>query len=299
MVGDIGEKVGMRDIRFDPCPTAEDLPRFLELRRHIGIPDFAAYRELFERAWAERLLLSGKCVEVRQLPPDYTPAQDHPFHVLMAVNEHTGAKGRTAVEFLDQYERLGRKRFLSKAAESTGYARFMLSSIECSVGSRIPGLSRFRVQRALLARMLSFLVLYDNMKLAGQVVGAGRTPGGSAELQARDLPWAIDYLGYVKLCDGAHRRAIASYLGWKAIPTLVLDFQQVTEEELANAPSWLRQSFPIFHEIVVGAARAWDPGQARGDITPRQSAPLRQRHPLDLSSQTKSPSMGSKSNAAS
>lgn len=252
----------MQDIHFAPCPAIEDLPRFSEFRRHIGVPDFAAYRELFERAWAEPSILSGRCVEVRELPPDYAPAQEHPFNVLMGVNEHTGAKGKAAAEFFDQYERFGRKRFLSDAAESTSYAHFMRSAIERCAGSRIPGLARYRVRRALFTRIQNFLTLYDNMKAAQQLVGAGRTPGGSAALQARDLPWAIDYLGYVKLRDGAHRRAIASYLGWKAIPTLVFDFRKATARDLAHAPLWLRESFPILQEIVVGAARAWAPRQA-------------------------------------
>jgi len=93
------------------------------------------------------------------------------------------------------------------------------------------------------------------MKRFGKLVGRAHTLQESpAPVEPSDLPWAIDYCGYIKLRDGAHRRAIAHALGWGTVPTLVFEFGQVTQESLGAAHPYIRDNFHWFAEIVTQIA---------------------------------------------
>ena len=72
--------MNLGDIRFDPRISLEQHPRYPEFRRLIGIRDFSAYREVFERGWAETSIMCGENVRLEELPilPEEPP--DAPLH---------------------------------------------------------------------------------------------------------------------------------------------------------------------------------------------------------------------------
>jgi len=118
-------------------------------------------------------------------------------------------------------------------------------------GGRRGPIAQWQQGRDIKHRIVTFLNVYENMKRFGTLVGTARviqeTP---SPLEPVDLPWAIDYCGYIKLRDGAHRRAAAHYLGWGTIPTLVFDFDRITAGILANRHPYLRDNFDWFCALV-------------------------------------------------
>ena len=244
----------LADIRFGPRPRLEDHPRYRTFRRYIGRQDFVAYREVFERGWAESSILCGELVRLEDLPIIDDSINDKSLIAkLMGINEHSAKRVRIASEFFTLYEREGRDRFLRKTALGTEYARDLFDRTENNVGSlRASYLfyARFIQKKTVLNRVKSFLIMYEDMKRARKLVGASHKPNALPELSPVDVPWAIDYMGYIKRRDGAHRRAIANYLGWKTIPTLVFEFDRVTEHHLKDAHPYIRNNFEWFAKIV-------------------------------------------------
>ena len=246
--------VKLSDINFGPRLPLEQHPRYQGFRRLMGLRDFAAYREVFERGWAETSILCGEVVRLDEMPISEEVTDNSLLAKLMGVNEHSPKRARLAKEFFAQYERLGRSQFLQKHAALTDYVQ----DIFITVSRRMEGLyglrrllANYRLKREIRERVIRFTNLYENMKSAGTLVGRGcsATPRRS-ELRPEDLPWAIDYHGYVKLRDGAHRRAVAYVLGWETISTLVFEFGRVTPSNLKDAHPYIRDNFEWFIAII-------------------------------------------------
>jgi hypothetical protein len=105
-------------------------------------------------------------------------------------------------------------------------------------------------------KIVRFLNLYENMKQFGTLVGQAWNPQTTlTPLKPADLPWAIDYCGYIKLRDGAHRRAAAHYLNWPGVPTMVFEYDKTSHESLANAHIYIRDNFAWFDQIIRSCAQ--------------------------------------------
>ena len=248
----------LEEINFKSRLPMEKHSRYPEFRQLIGLRDFAAYREVFERGWAETSIMCGEYVRLHEHPLDEEEPPNTSLVNLMGTNHHSPKRVRLAKEFFQEYDRLGRSRFLKEAAHKTGYVRDLMDTAEFRTGGLkgVRGLlARRAQQKGLQYRIVSYLNTYDNMKQFGQLVhGAHVAQEHLAPIESGDVPWAIDYLGYLKLRDGAHRRAIAHALDWPVIPTLVFEFSQVTRENLGDAPPYIQDNFNWFAEIMQAVA---------------------------------------------
>ena len=249
----------LSDINFGTRLPLERHPRYPEFRRLMGLRDFAAYREVFERGWAETSIMCGEFVRLEELPITHEEPPSTPLVNLMGTNHHSPKRVQLAEELFDEYERLGRSRFLKESANTTGYVQDLMAIAEFRTGGLkgIRGLLARRAQRkGVQYRIISYLNTYENMKQFGQLVGRAHilheTP---PPLEPHDLPWAIDYCGYIKLRDGAHRRAAAHYLGWQTIPTMLFEFHRTTIGDLAEAAPYIRENFEWFATLVGDVAR--------------------------------------------
>ena len=248
----------LNDIHFGPRLPLELHSRYSEVRRLIGLKDFAAYREVFERGWAETSIMCGEFMRLEELPITKEEPPNTPLVNLMGVNQHSPRRVRLAREFFNEYERVGRSGFLKEVAMKTGYGQD-LQAITDHMTSGLKGirllLAKRTQEKGIKHRIATYLNTYDNMKRFGTLVGlANRLQEDSPPLTPMDIPWAIDYRGYVKLRDGAHRRAAAHYLGWGNMPTLVFEFDRVTRDGLENAHPYIRDNFDWFKELVQTAA---------------------------------------------
>lgn len=245
----------LNDIAFESRIPLEEHPRYPEFRRLIGLRDFAAYREVFERGWAETSIMCGEFTRLEDLPLTSAEPPAKPLAYLMGVNEHALRRINFAQEFFELYEKVGRNRFLSERAVETSYVQDLVTQGNAWMPNRggIRGLvDRRRQSKGLRHRIVTFLNLYENMKEHGALVGQAHTLHDTPPpLHAADVPWAIDYGGYIKLRDGAHRRAAANALGWASIPTLVFEFKRVTHEILSDAHPYIRDNFDWFAALLL------------------------------------------------
>ncbi len=243
----------IEEINLESRLPLEKHSRYPEFRQLIGLRDFTAYREVLERGWAETSIMCGKYVRLDDLPIDEEEPPNTSLVNLMGTNHHSPKRIRLAKEFFQEYDRLGQSRFLKEAAYKTRYVRDQVTIAEFrTVGLRgIRSLLTRQVQRkGIRYRIASYLNTYDNMKRLGQLVHGAHVIQEYPPIEPGDVPWAIDYLGYVKLRDGAHRRAIAHALDWPTIPTLVFEFSQVTRESLGDAYPYIQDNFNWFADIV-------------------------------------------------
>lgn len=246
-------------INFLPRIDLSHHPRYGEFSQLIGKRDFSAYREVFERGWAETSILCGQKVRLEEVAITQEGPPSSLLINLLGVNEHGPRRVRLTREFFDDYERLGEVPFIKQRAFQTSYVLDLQGTVE-GRRSGLRGLrkllARRNQQQEVRTKIDRFLNIYENMKKFGTVVGqAWEIHSNPPPLTPSDLPWAIDYLGYLKLRDGAHRRAAANYLGWESIPTLVFEFDQVNERELELAHPYIRDNFNWFDRLVRGAAR--------------------------------------------
>jgi hypothetical protein len=91
----------------------------------------------------------------------------------------------------------------------------------------------------------------------GLLVSNSKSSKPSGHLRYYDLPWAIDYFGYVKERDGAHRRATLYYLGQQSVPTLVLNFSKIDDKDVTTMTEnkILRENFSKFRAMVQGIVK--------------------------------------------
>jgi hypothetical protein len=246
--------VKLDEIEFASRLELESHPRFAAFNRSIGLRDFTAYREVFERGWAELSIMCGENVRLEQLPVSDVEPADDPLVNLMGVNSHSPKRVKFATEFFSEYERLGRKAFLDGGKKRTDYFADLVETAEV----RMRGLPRVRrvlekrkIMREINGRIATFLNVYENMKRFNSLVGGAHVLHDTApNLKPTDVPWAIDYRGYVKLRDGAHRRAAARGLGWPTIPTLIFEFDRIDSKDFAQAHPYIRDNFRWFVDIV-------------------------------------------------
>jgi hypothetical protein len=260
--------MNLSEIHFSSRISLEEHARYSGFKSLLGLPDFAAYREVFERGWAEISIMCGEGLNLLDLKISGEPPDSTLLVNLMGANLHAPRRVRFAKEFFDAYESVDKKVFLREFVFRTEYVKDILGFEEDRIAD-LKGIrlvrARNRIKKNVNYRISSFLNLYENMKKFGTIVGdAHKVHERVPLLSSMDLPWAIDYFGYIKLREGAHRRAIANYLGWETIPTLVFDFGQVTRGVLKEAHPYIRDNFKWFAELVRMAAILY-PGNTVGE----------------------------------
>ena len=195
--------------------------------------------------------MCGEFMRLEELPIAEEEPPNTPLVNLMGVSQHSPLRVRLAREFFNECERVGRSRFLKEVAIKTGCGQ----NLDVIADHMTSGLKGIRFLKGIQHRIANYLNTYANMKRFGTLVGRANMPQeDSPPLTPMNVPWAIDYRGYVKLRDGAHWRAAAHYLGWKNMPTLVFEFDRVTKDGLENAHPYIRDNFDWFAELVQTAA---------------------------------------------
>lgn len=242
----------------------QPLERKLE---RIGF-DFAIYRELFERYIGEGLIATGGgsrevkgLVEIREVaigPKGFS--EINPIEDSLGIHSRHEARYSNLSNFFEQYDKISPELFFkNKVYLDTLYFRNeilpqseRLFTRSVYLLSSLTGQDPFeRIARERVAMLENF------RNSGGRLVSNSRSGQPGDRLRYFDLPWAIDYFGYVKERDGAHRRATMWYLRQLSIPTLVLDFSQIDSELCANATDTklLTENFPKFRVMVQDIVR--------------------------------------------
>ena len=82
------------EINFGSRLPLEKHPRYPDFRQLIGLRDFAAYREVFERGWAETSIMCGEYVRLDDLPLDEEKPPSTSLVNLMGTNHHSPQRVR-------------------------------------------------------------------------------------------------------------------------------------------------------------------------------------------------------------
>jgi len=97
-----------------------------------------------------------------------------------------------------------------------------------------------------------FLQMFDNMKCENGIVPSSKSSTyRNSTWSPSDFPWAIQYFDYIKKRDGSHRRAVMKYLGFSTIPTIVVCFEDITQEYVDEYAPYLSENFHLFREHVI------------------------------------------------
>lgn len=243
----------LSDITFLDSVDETAHPRYKSVSGYIvsNATEFAAYHQVFERLVAEIGMMTDRNVQIRQIPLAPDPLENTLFARLVGINQHNNERKVLTEEFLSRYDEAGADRFFSKAMKETGYYRYCLKNAT----RKKPGKAEAAVETHLDQHMREFVFMYENMKKAGGLVpNARREPSegkNTDRFQYYDLPWAIDYLGYVKKRDGAHRRAVAAYIGLESLPMLVFDFGRLQPDDLKSCNPYIQEHFGWYRELIV------------------------------------------------
>ena len=215
--------------------------------------DFAGYREVFERCFAEQVLMTGQLGDVRMVPVAIDPMEETPLGLLLGNYAAANDRLRWAGEFFDLYEQCDEKRFLRKEMFRTQYVQQMREGPgRYNPSRRRRGLSKRQCRK----KVQGVLCMYRRMKEARGLVPDSKTEDGDSTWHYYDFPLAIDYFGYVKKRDGSHRRMVAAYLGLTHVESLVLDVAALTGDDLRLMPPYVRDHFPWFRRIILETKQA-------------------------------------------
>lgn len=226
-----------------------DHPRYGEVFKYIqsGDVSFASYQETFERLVAERCIMTGSLVSIQDINLSVDEEQHTNFARLVGVSQYAIHRMRISVDFLDLLASAGRQDVLRlERYKSTQYYKDLMARISNSAPRQKHANLTARAGR----RVEKFAKLYENMALNGGIVGSALSDYPSDSLTYNDIPWAIDYGGYVKRMDGAHRRAIAAFLGHQTIPTLVFRIESIDDDLLEDSCEYLKKHFSWFRDLL-------------------------------------------------
>ena len=191
---------------------------------HFGF-DFRSYRELFEREVLETMLRLGEFSSLELLPVDIgSHLKTQPAAQILGVNLHSERRRETLADLYCKYDNAQSKPDFFRRGDYLDTRYFK----EESLTPPRPRIGRLTLpnlgQKSHLLRVAkSRIRMLLNFRAAGGITGDSLSTRPTNKLNCFDLPWAINYMGTIKLRDGAHRRSTLEYLGHKAIPTIVVD----------------------------------------------------------------------------
>lgn len=236
------------DIAFRNSFVEDEHPRFRAFRPLLSkvSPTFHDYPEVFERLVAEKGILTGKLVKLVLEPTGPEFETDDPVSQLVGVNDFAGPRVAKIAELLSLYESQGAREFW----RSRGYEQGLYFKEK---------LERDKDTRRIKRSIKGILFMYERMKAANDLVPKAKLKACDDALDPTDIPWSINYLGYRRRRDGAHRRAVAHFLGWSGVPVLEFQFERVTPDFLADNSEFVRRNFASFSDAIYGARQgpAW------------------------------------------
>ncbi|HYW81214.1 MAG TPA: hypothetical protein VE890_16645 [Thermoguttaceae bacterium] len=242
-----------RGIQFRPPIDPFQYKRCRCAVKELQEGNFAQYREVFERCFAEQVLMTGQLGTVRMVPVAVDPMEQSSLGQLLGNYAAANDRLRWAGEFFDLYEQCDERRFLRREMFNTQYVQQMIDGPgRYDPRLRHRGLSK----RQCREKVRGVLCMYRRMKEARGLVPDSKSEDGDGVWRYYDFPLAIDYYGYIKKRDGSHRRMVAAYLGLTHIESLVLDVAALTDDDLRLSPSYVRDHFPWFRETILATKNA-------------------------------------------
>lgn len=247
------------DISFKERYEYTDHPRFERLSTFLesGDPEFSYVHQVFERLVAEPCIAAGILTTLREVVIEDGQWESHPFGRFVGYNRHLAERIHLANDFLTEFERCGSdwKAFRSHMSKTSYYGYYHRWALR-NTRKGTP-LKRYfkelRIRKSLEKQMHDFVVMYQRMREAPALfVHHSKLSQEQGPLHYYDVPWAIDYMGYIKKRDGAHRVSIAYHLGRKSYPCLVFDFAAVDEGFLEGlgAPPYLLRNFDWYRDLI-------------------------------------------------
>lgn len=263
----------LADIEFLDTFEEADHPRYKEISTYIisNVREFSGYHQVFERLVAERCLMTGLHVHLEEVSVAPEREAHSLFAHLVGVNQHSDDRVALLHEFLSAYECQGPKTFLDSAYRKTGYYDYLLRKATANtlttpsyksrrglrgLGKHFKDPSQNRIEDKLRQRVVNCLTLYSHMKQARGLVPKAKQAVPAEQFRYYDFPWAIDYFGTLRKRDGAHRRAIANYLGLGTLPHLVVRFTDISSDLLSQCSPYVRRHFPWYRAILSQANQA-------------------------------------------
>jgi len=241
----MNRELDISQIKFLPHLREQDHPRYNDIFNYIQCLDrsFYRYQHVFERLVAEKSIMTGVCTSLKQINVVEKEDEHSFFARMVGISQYSIRRTEIAQELLLLFKSHGTAHILEKRSYlSTLYYKELVERIE--IGS--PRQDRERINVRAMNRIKKFATMYDNMVAQQGLVGSALSDRPSKSLSFQDLPWAIDYNGYIKRMDGAHRRAIAAFLGHQTVPSLVFRVKDADEKLLENSCEYLRSNFTWF-----------------------------------------------------
>lgn len=207
--------------------------------------DLKTYIEFFERSFAEICILNGIFTEIiNEEVKNYTHFN---FNFILGNNMNVLKRSKFADEFFKSYEK-DEKKFLNFGYMNTEYYIDMKEKLFFKEKNIF---KKFFIKKRLKKRVIDYLEIYKSMKLnKGLVHNSKKSNQNLMNLSAYDLPLSIDYNGYIKYRDGAHRRSIAYYLKWQHLSCLHFQFNKIDKTYLKEFNKNLYDYFDQFSDII-------------------------------------------------
>ena len=206
---------------------------------------FDEYMGVFERCFVEVGIMKGTLGSVQPVSIAPSSLENTKFAEIMGVdaNKRNNFRISAGKEFFNLYEKYGRKEFLNKYVYETEYCK-SVAKIHKAWKFRFFGFNSRK-------KIMCFLQMYENMKTIKNLVPRSKDKRIRYDTwHPEDFPWVINYFGYLKKRDGAHRRMVMSYFGSKTCDTVIVDFEKLSEKDLENSIPYLRDNFEWFYNEV-------------------------------------------------
>jgi len=194
---------------------------------------FPIYHNLFENYIAEEFRRMGSNVSVKKIPIQKKPIENNSLiKDLVGENIHSINRLQDSYDFFDKYIKYKDTFFSKKIYLNTKYIRrikeeFYSKSNYINNSYLNKQYRKYSINKLLFLKAKRFVILYQSMKDNPYLLN-----GNNKKIQYYNLPYVINYNGYLKYRDGAHRRAISSYLGCDYVYSLELNFSIIKKNSL-------------------------------------------------------------------
>lgn len=217
---------------------------------------FEEYKNVFEDCFMVEGIMKGTLGLIQPVSLEPSPLEKTKFGEVMGIQEKERDNIRVKMlrEVFDLYEKYGRKKFLSGYIYKTEYWDYPIEPHRGFKGfleKHLPIIFKANRHMRKKRKIIKILQMYENMKTIKNLVPNAKNKVIRYSIwHPEDFPWAIDYFGYIKRRDGAHRRAIMAYFGSKTIDTVVVNFKKLTKDDLKDSIPYLKDNFEWFYNEV-------------------------------------------------
>lgn len=220
------------EVRFQSSLTWAQTPQCSKSRKRFrDKKNFLSYRDTFEQCFVKVELLAGRIGTIEECPILPPANQSKKLELPLGRNWWAEERVKYGPELFAWYRKGGD--FWSNVKRTRYWGSLAKRGAP-------PAVIRSKINKC--------IKIYNRSKRYG-TFGPQKSYWTSA-----DLPQLIDYHGYLKNMDGAHRRMVAYGMGLKTIPCLVVRFKDLTKHDFKSTLPFLRDNWEWFKNIVEGYA---------------------------------------------